>query len=65
MATDVLYMTEQIGNEFRGLVIDAKTYKTVFITAHNYCTETVAACAAKRAYAERVPEEVHALLAPM
>lgn len=50
MNKEVIFKAEQVGNEFRGLVIDAKTFQTVAITAHNYCEETVATCAARSMY---------------
>lgn len=53
MATEVLFLAEQVGSEYRGLVIDAKTYQAILITAHNYCSKTVAECAARAMYAER------------
>lgn len=56
MNTEVTYMAEQIGTEFRGLVIDSRTFRTIYITSHNYATETIAMCAARRAWLERAEE---------
>jgi hypothetical protein len=50
MRDEVLFMAEQVGAEFRGLVVNAKTFQTVAITAHNYCEETIATCAARSMY---------------
>jgi hypothetical protein len=62
MNTEVTYMAEQVGQEYRGLVIDSKTFKTIFITSHNYPTETIATCAARRAWTDRIPEEIQSFM---
>lgn len=48
----VFYEAERIGSEYRGLVIDSKTFDTVLVTAHNYPDYTVAKEAARRMHLE-------------
>jgi quinolinate synthase len=52
MATEVLFLAEQVGSQYRGLVVDAKTHRAILITAHNYINKTIAECAARRAYSD-------------
>lgn len=53
MTGNVFFEAQRIGTEYRGLVIDSKTFDTVLVTAHNYPDATVAVCAARAMYAEK------------
>ena len=58
MNTQPIFLAERIGNQYRGEVIDANTFERIAVTAHNYHDKTVAECAARRMWAERVEVEV-------
>lgn len=60
MATEVFFEAEQVGSEFRGLVINAKTFDPILITAHNYSNAAVAKCAARRMYSDLAMQELAA-----
>lgn len=49
---NVYYVAEQVGNQYRGEVVDAKTHKTILVTSHNYTDKTVAECAARKMWQE-------------
>jgi hypothetical protein len=51
-----LFVAQQHGSAFRGEVLDGRTYRIEFITAHLYPTETIAKVAAKRAWEARQVE---------
>lgn len=58
----VFYEAERIGNVYRGLVIDSKTFDTRAITAHTYPDRTVAIEAARRMQIDTTPEEIAAFV---
>ena len=60
MATEVFFEAQQVGDKYRGLVINAKTFDHVLITAHNYTDRTTAVCAAKRMYTDAMLQNVQA-----
>lgn len=49
---NVYYVAEQVGNQYRGEVVDAKTHETVLVTRYNYSEETIAKCAARKMWEE-------------
>jgi len=53
MTDNVFFEAQRVGTEYRGLVIDSKTFDTVLVTAHNYPDATVATCAARAMYADK------------
>lgn len=53
METEVIYVAQPIGRDYRGEVRHAGTYKTILVTAHNYSNQSVAVEAAKLMWAER------------
>lgn len=55
---NVFFEAERIGNVYRGLVIDSKTFDTKSITAYTYPDRDVAIAAARRMHIESVPEEI-------
>jgi len=58
----VFFEAEKVGNTYRGLVIDSKTFDQILVTAHNYPDRTVAVEAARRMHLESVPEEIQSFL---
>lgn len=49
---NVYYVSELVGNQYRGEVVDAKTHRTILVTSHNYSDKTVAECAARKMWEE-------------
>lgn len=50
---NIICIAQQVGNAYRGEVLDAKTYRTVLITAHCYANEVIAKIAARRTWEGR------------
>ena len=53
MTSEVFFEAQRIGTEYRGLVIDSKTFDTVLVTAHNYPDADVAKAAARAMHMDR------------
>lgn len=59
---NVFYEAEKVGNVYRGLVINSRTFDRITITAHTYSDRTTAVEAARRMHIEATPEEVQPFL---
>jgi len=62
MITTVIYIAQQVGNAYRGEVLDAKTYSCLLKTAHTYPNETIAKIAARRTWLDQQDAVDHAAM---